>query len=76
MTLAEVLTAEIERRGIPIQTLSTTAGIPNTSMYDIVKGRTPNPGLLTVLAILRALDKSLTWLDRQMRTGADAPSDA
>jgi transcriptional regulator with XRE-family HTH domain len=65
MTLAEVLKAELDSQGISLNALARAAGIPKSRAHAILTGVNPNPGLLTVEAILAGLGKSLTWLDRR-----------
>lgn len=65
--LAAILDAERERQGVTIMDLAQRAKVPLGSVHGILKGNTPNPGILTVLAILDALGKSLAWLDRERK---------
>ncbi len=65
MTLAQALTAERERQGLSLYKLAKDAGTSASRVKSILDGATPNPGLLTVAAILRAMGKSLAWLEKQ-----------
>ncbi len=67
MTIALVLDAERERRGFTLAKLAEASGVPLGSVHSILRGKTPNPGILTVVAILDALGKSLSWLDREQK---------
>lgn len=69
MTLATVLDSERERQGITVYRLAIRAGMSTSRIHGIFTGDTPNPGILTVVAILTALGKSLSWLDRELKTG-------
>ena len=64
-TIAQVLTAERERQGLSLYKLAKDAGTSPSRVKSILDGATPNPGLLTVAAILRAMGKSLAWLEKQ-----------
>ena len=65
MTIAQALTAERERQGLSLYKLAKDAGTSASRVKSILDGATPNPGLLTVAAILRAMGKSLAWLEKQ-----------
>ncbi len=65
MTIAEALTGERERQGLSLYKLAQDAGTSASRVKSILDGQTPNPGLLTVAAILRAMGKSLAWLEKQ-----------
>lgn len=67
MTLAAALEAERERQGVSVNALAGKAGLSPGRVHGILTGDTPNPGILTVQAITRALGKSLGWLEKQMR---------
>lgn len=64
-TIAEAMTAERERQGISLYKLAKDAGTSASRVKSILDGKTPNPGVLTVAAILRAMGKSLAWLEKQ-----------
>lgn len=64
-TIASALTAERERQGLSLYKLAKDAGTSASRVKSILDGQTPNPGLLTVSAILAALGKSLAWLEKQ-----------
>lgn len=65
--IANVLRAEMERQGMGFNELARRAEIPPSRVHGILTGETPNPGILTVIAILGALGKSLAWLDRERK---------
>lgn len=67
MTVAQALTAELARQGISLNELARRADVSPSRVHSILAGTTPNPGILTVAAVLAALGKSLTWLDRQLK---------
>lgn len=66
-TIAEALTAERERQGLSLYKLAKDAGTSPSRVKSILDGKTPNPGLLTVAAVLKAMGKSLAWLEREMK---------
>jgi transcriptional regulator with XRE-family HTH domain len=72
MTIAQSLDAERQRQALSVYALAKAAGMSPGRITAILsdepspKGN-PNPGILTVLAVLAALGKSLSWLDRQLR---------
>ena len=66
-TIAQALTAERERQGLSLYKLAKDAGTSASRVKSILDGQTPNPGLLTVAAILRAMGKSLSWLEKHTR---------
>lgn len=67
MTIAQALTAERERQGVSLYRLAADAGTSAARVKSILDGETVNPGFLTVRAILAALGKSLSWLDRELK---------
>ena len=66
MTLAEVLDAERAAQGISLNALARAAGIPKSRAHAILTGVNPNPGFLTVRAVLKGLDMSLAWLEKKL----------
>ena len=66
-TLAAALDAERERQGLTVYRLAKDSGMSAGRLHAILDGTTANPGILTVGAVLSALGKSLTWLDRETR---------
>lgn len=69
MTLAQALNAERQRQNLSVNALAGKAGLSAGRVHGILHGNTPNPGILTVLAITRALGKSLGWLEKQLKGG-------
>ena len=67
VTVGEALDAERARQGLSLYALGKAAGLSAAHVRAVLTGATPNPGVLTVLAILGGLGRSLCWLDRQMR---------
>ena len=65
MTIAEALTAERERQGLSLYQIARDAGTSAARVKSIMDGATPNPGILTVQAVLTAMGKSLAWLEKQ-----------
>lgn len=69
MTLAEILTAERDRLGLTNSELARRASegtwMPS-QVQRILTGTTPNPGILTVRALLAALGRDLKWLARKL----------
>lgn len=65
MTLARALDAERESQGLSVNALARKASISPGRVHGILTGDTPNPGILTVAAICRALGKSLGWLGKE-----------
>lgn len=69
MTIAEVLKGECQRRTMDIRELARRAEQSPGRVHAILTGETPNPGIMTVMEITRALGKNLGWLERQIRAG-------
>jgi transcriptional regulator with XRE-family HTH domain len=67
MTVAQALSAERERQGLSLLAIAVASGTSASRIKSVLEGETPNPGFLTVAAILAALGKSLTWLDRELK---------
>ncbi len=67
MTLAAILDAERSRRGLSVEKLAELAKLPRSGVYAVLNGTTADPRLSTVVAILGALGKSLSWLDRERK---------
>lgn len=67
MTLAQSLNAEMVRQGLSYNELGRQCGLSAGRTHAILTGINANPGILTVLKILGALNKSLAWLDRQLK---------
>lgn len=67
MTLAVALDAERERQALSVNALAKKAGLSPGRVHGILTGGTPNPGILTVRAILVGLGKNLAWLEKQIR---------
>ena len=67
MTLSQALTAERERQGLSLYKLAQDSGMSAGRVKSILDGDTPNPGILTVIALLAAMGKSLSWLEKQLR---------
>lgn len=77
MTLAQALDAERQKQALSVNALAAAAGMSPGRVHAILspdpspKGN-PNPGLLTVQALLAALGKSLSWLDRELKKDVPA----
>lgn len=67
MTISEALTAERERQVLSLYKLAQDSGMSAGRVKSILDGDTPNPGILTVIALLAAMGKSLSWLEKQLR---------
>jgi len=67
MTISQALTAERERQGLSLYKLAQDSGMSAGRVKSIFDGDTPNPGILTVIALLAAMGKSLSWLEKQLR---------
>lgn len=67
MTISQALTAERERQGLSLYKLAQDSGMSAGRVKSILDGDTPNPGILTVIALLAAMGKSLSWLEKQLR---------
>jgi len=65
--IARALRAEMEKQELGFNELARRAGLRPSLVHQVLTGTTPNPGILTVLAILEALGKSLAWLDRERK---------
>lgn len=73
--LARVLDAERQRQGLTVYALAKAAEMSAGRMTAILSSEpspagNPNPGIQTVIRVLDALGKSLTWLDRQLKADA------
>lgn len=66
MTIAEALSAEVERQGVSVYELAKRSKLSAGRIHSILDGSTPNPGILTVRRLLDAMGKSLGWLERKM----------
>jgi transcriptional regulator with XRE-family HTH domain len=64
--LDQILDAERRRQGLTVYRLAKDAGMSAGRMAAILNGETANPGILTVVAALAALGKSLAWLGEAM----------
>jgi transcriptional regulator with XRE-family HTH domain len=67
MTISQALTAERERQGLSLYKLAQDSGMSAGRVKSILDGDTPNPGILTVIALLAAMGRSLSWLEKQLR---------
>lgn len=65
--IADVLRREMEKQGMSFNGLAKKAELNHSAVHQILTGATPNPGILTIDAILAALGKSLAWLDRERK---------
>ena len=70
MTIAQALTAERERQGLSLYKLAQDSGMSAGRVKSILDGDTPNPGLLTVVALLGAMGKTLAWLAKELKRDA------
>lgn len=75
MTLAAILDAERARIGVTNYAVAKRAGFAAGVTARIFDGRTTNPRLDTLLAILTALGRDLVWLGRRMRENSPATGD-
>jgi transcriptional regulator with XRE-family HTH domain len=66
VTLSEALSAERTRQGVSAYELARRTGLPRSRVNAILGGDTPNPGVLTLLKILAALERDLAWLGKQL----------
>jgi transcriptional regulator with XRE-family HTH domain len=66
VTLSEALSAERQRQGVSRYELARRTGLPRSRVNAILGGDTPNPGVLTLLKILAALERDLAWLGKQL----------
>lgn len=64
--LAETLDAERQRQEVSVNLLARQSGLSPGRVHAILKGGTPNPGILTVQRLTAVLGKSLGWLEREM----------
>jgi transcriptional regulator with XRE-family HTH domain len=69
MELAKILDNERARLGLTSNALAVKAGMSAGQLQRILTGETKNPGLLTVVEILKALDRPLSWLEYHMKRG-------
>lgn len=68
MTISEALSAERTRQGVSAYELARRTGLPRSRINAILGGDTPNPGVLTLLKILGALEKDLGWLGKKLES--------
>ena len=68
MTISEALAAERTRQGISCYELARRTGLPRSRINAILGGDTPNPGVLTLLKILAAMEKDLAWLGKKLES--------
>ena len=73
VTIAEILSAERVRQGRSTNELAARSGMSAGRLHGILTGSTPNPGVLTVVKVLDALGKSLSWLGRELKRGNVPP---
>jgi transcriptional regulator with XRE-family HTH domain len=66
VTVAEALSAERAQQGVSINELAARSGMSPGRLHGILTGGTPNPGVLTVSKVLRAMGKDLKWLQKQL----------
>lgn len=62
-SLAETLETERQRLGLSLNALAKAAGMSAGQLQRVLRGDTKNPGLHTVRAILKAMGRSLSWLE-------------
>ncbi|HEX4608988.1 MAG TPA: helix-turn-helix domain-containing protein [Urbifossiella sp.] len=67
VTVGQALEDERLRQGLSLYALGKATELSASRVRSILTGDTPNPGILTVVAVLGGLGKTLSWLDRQMR---------
>jgi transcriptional regulator with XRE-family HTH domain len=70
MEVARILERERAAQDISTNALAKQARMSAGQLTRVLNGETWNPGIETVLRILEALGKSLTWLDRQSKHAA------
>ena len=68
MTLSRILDAERARQGLTVYRMGLTAGIGQSALTRILDGTVESPEFGTVVKLLAALGKSLTWLDKQLKS--------
>ncbi len=73
-TVASVLSEEMARQGVTVYRLAKDTGMPYMSASEVVNGRTANPGIFTVAAILARLGKTWAWLFKH-RPKREEPAD-
>lgn len=62
MTLSDRLRRLLDERGCSIREAAQLAGMESQMLWRIVTGRTPNPGILTVERVVRAIGCKMTEL--------------
>lgn len=68
--IAKVLNVERQHREVSVNRLARLSNLSPGRVHAILTGKTPNPGILTVLAMTKSLGKSLGWLEREMEKEA------
>lgn len=68
VTLAEVLDTERKRQMLSVNAVARFAEQSVGRVHSVLTGKTPNPSFGTVTAILSGLGRSLTWLDKQLKS--------
>jgi len=69
--LARVLRAELERKGWSSAELARRADMPAPTVWRYLQGK-QEPGFTAARALVRALGRSLAWLDKQLGDAASA----
>lgn len=72
MTIAAILDAERDRLGWTIYRLAKSAEMPANTVTRILDGTTIDPAIGRVIALVNAMGRTLTWLDRKMNPTKEA----
>jgi transcriptional regulator with XRE-family HTH domain len=65
VTIAEALDAERLRLGLSVYEVAKRADRSAPHVHRVLDGTTANPGIETVLCLLRVLGRDLAWLQKQ-----------
>lgn len=67
MAVHEILEAERQKQNLSLYALAKASDMSAGQLQRVLRGETKNPGIETVRAILKALGKTLAWLDRELK---------
>lgn len=68
-----ILRSEMERQNLTYAKLCELSGLSISTIADTIRGHAA-PRINTVVALLKGLGKSLTWLEREMKAAAKEDS--
>lgn len=63
-----ILDAERRRQRLSVTALAERSGVPYSRLHGVLTGNTASPTFPTVQKVLAGLGRSLTWLDRRIKS--------